>query len=242
MLLQGLAELGLPGLLLALALFAGVAWGATRRRAGARASRLERGLLVASVGTFSAWAVHTQVDWMHLLPGITAGALLAGGVLVRPRLHGLTIELPRATSPVRRGAIAAVVVLPLAVAGVSLSRQVLAEHHRREAQAALADSRPLAAVQEANRALRLDRDDLETYYAKAAALARLGQAAPAKAVLREAVAREPGDFLTYALLGDVSVRQRRFRAAAGYYRQALARNPREPALQGLAKDPRAALR
>ncbi len=239
--LQALSELGLPGLALVVLFIGGVGWGAWRQRRAALESRTERGLLVAGLGMFTAWAVHTQVDWIHLLPGITAGALIAAAVLLRPRPATQPAGTPaRLRRPLPRAALAALIVLPVAVGGVSLSRQVLSQHYRGAAQDAVAHGSPAAAIREADRALRLDREDLADYYAKAAAQAREGDGDAATATLRQAVRVEPGDFLTYALLGDLSVRRRAFGQAAAYYRKSLARNPREPTLQVLAKDPRAA--
>jgi UDP-GlcNAc:undecaprenyl-phosphate GlcNAc-1-phosphate transferase len=238
--LQAMSELGIPGLALVLLLFGAVGWAAARARRAAVTSRAERLLLVAALGTFAAWGIHTQVDWIHLLPGITGGALIAAAVLLRrdPVAQPAPRRLLR---PVPRSLVAAAVALPVAIAGVSLSRQVLAQHYRGEAQHDLAQKRAHDALADADRALRLDSRDLETYYAKAAAFARLGDADSARRTLEEARRREPGDFLTYALLGDLSVRLRNFTVAQTYYRQALARNPRDPSLQALARDPRVAI-
>jgi UDP-GlcNAc:undecaprenyl-phosphate GlcNAc-1-phosphate transferase len=238
--LLSLSELGLPGLALVLLLFGGVAWSAARGRRAASASRDERLLFVAALGMFTAWGLHTQVDWIHLLPGITGGALIAAAVLLRRD----PVDQPaprRLLRPVPRGLVAAAVALPVAVAGVSLSRQVLAQHYRAEAQDELTQKRATAALADADRALRLDSRDIETYYVKAAAFARLGDAESARRTLLNALEREPGDFLTYALLGDLSVRERNFPAARTYYRQALSRNPRDPSLQELSRDPRVAI-
>ncbi len=254
--LQALSELGLPGLALVVVLVGGVGWGAWRQRRAALESRTERGLLVAGLGTFAGWAIHTQVDWIHLLPGITAGALIGAAVLLRPRRAAQAAGAPgrprpapqaagapaRPRRPLPRAALAALIVLPVAIGGVSLSRQVLSQQYRGAAQDAVAHGDPAAAIRAADSALRLDHEDLAAYYAKAAALARRGDGDAAVAILEQAVRVEPGDFLTYALLGDLSVRRRAFGVAAAYYRKALARNPREPALQVLATDPRAAVR
>jgi len=75
---------------------------------------------------------------------------------------------------------------------------------------------------------------------KAAALARFDEAAAAEATLVRALRREPGNFITWALLGDVSTRQLRFASAARYYGRAHELNPRNVALALLARDPRAA--
>jgi hypothetical protein len=54
-------------------------------RREAASSSLSRALLVAGLGAFVAWLVQTSVDWMQLLPGLTAIALASIAVLVRPR-------------------------------------------------------------------------------------------------------------------------------------------------------------
>ncbi|MDQ3678038.1 MAG: hypothetical protein M3401_14790, partial [Actinomycetota bacterium] len=86
---------------------------------------------------------------------------------------------------------------------------------------------------------RLDREAIAAYYAKAAALARFGEGDAARAVLLDATRREPQNFVTWALLGDLSVRQGRLRAAQADYRRAARLNPRDPGLAKLAADPRA---
>jgi cytochrome c-type biogenesis protein CcmH/NrfG len=113
--------------------------------------------------------------------------------------------------------------------------------YRDRAQDALASS-PARAIDQADRSLRLDGDAVESYYVKAAALARLGDAAGTERVLKQAIAREPGNFLNYAVLGDVYVRQGRVPEARASYREALARNPRNSGLEALVKNPQTALK
>ena len=82
--LQVLGELGLPGIA-ALALFLiAVLAGFARRARAARHSLEERGLAVAAGGAFLVWLLHTSVDWLHLIPGITGLALAFAAVLVGP--------------------------------------------------------------------------------------------------------------------------------------------------------------
>ena len=99
-------------------------------------------------------------------------------------------------------ATALIVAIGLATAGVSLSRQGLAEQFRVTAQRSLAE-RPADALRDADRSLRLDSAAVETYYVKAAALARFDEAAAARKTLLAAAKREPHDFVTWALLGDL---------------------------------------
>jgi tetratricopeptide (TPR) repeat protein len=177
---------------------------------------------------------------MHLLPGVTAGALIAVAVLLRPLENAEQGAAPAAARAGaqraewwRRPVLVSVSAVVLALAATSLTRQGLADRFRAEAQHSLASS-PKSAIDWANRSLRLDADAPSTYYVKAAALARFGAAGPAEQVLGEAIRREPGNFLSYALLGDLYTREGRLGRATQAYRAALARNPQEPDLIELA--------
>jgi tetratricopeptide (TPR) repeat protein len=224
--LQALSELGLAGAaLLALVL----AWGARGLAAAARRSPAARFQAVAAVGCATAWLAHTSVDWLHLLPGLTGMALAAGVVLVRVR-----DPLPAAAAvrpATRQGlALAVAVSIALAAAGLGLSRQWLAERFERQAQSALA-ARPADALRLADRSLRLDREAVGAYYVKSAAFARFGEARAARAALEEAARREPGDFVTWALLGDLAMRTGDRAQARRDYGRALELNPRDPGLR-----------
>jgi tetratricopeptide (TPR) repeat protein len=240
--LQVLAELGIAGGLLFAAALALIAAGAWRRiRDGGRAP-----VVVAGLGVVTAWFGHTSVDWMHLLPGLTGVALLGAAVLLRPA-RGESAGAARASiagagatarSGRARAASAVLIGLAITVAALSLSRQGLSERYVERAQDALAGD-PARALVEADRALRLDRESIAAYYAKAAALARFGDGDAARAVLLDATRREPRNFVTWALLGDLSVRRGDLRAAQGDYRRAARLNPRDPGLAKLAREPRA---
>ena len=238
--LQVLAELGIVGGLLLAAALVVIAAGTWRRiRDDGRSP-----VVVAGLGVVVAWLVHTSVDWMHLLPGLTGMALLGAAVLLRP---GRASEDERqvatsftAASPRRARLVPAILVgVAITIAAVSLSRQSLSERYVDRAQAALGEE-PQRALVEANRSLQLDREAIAAYYAKAAALARFGEGDAARAVLLDATRREPQNFVTWALLGDLAVRQTHISRAAAYYRRAARLNPGDPGLAKLAADPRAA--
>jgi hypothetical protein len=256
--LQTLAELGLVGAVLLLVVAAGLAAGIRRQRRCARASLPARGRLVAALGASTAWLTQTSVDWLHLLPGVTATALCAMAVLVvRPREDGDALPRPRSPSPEapsgtspRRPGAAGVggraatgalvgVVLVLVAAEASLSRQGLGDLYRLRAQRDI-DTKPAVALREANRSLSFDADAVTSYYVKAAALARFDQALAARDALIAALRREPSNFVTWTLLGDIAVRRGRFGAAKTDYSRAHALNPRDPSLTALAADPRGA--
>jgi tetratricopeptide (TPR) repeat protein len=214
-----------------------IAFGAWRRiRAG-----LREPVVVAAIGVVVAWFVHTSVDWMHLLPGLTGVALLGAAVLLRPaggaddaaelatQRAGRALDFAPVRSRAARLAPVVLVAVAITVAALSLSRQSLSELYIDRAQAALAAD-PARALVEANRALRLDHEAIEAYYAKDAA----------RAVLLDATRREPRHFVTWVLLGDLSTRQGQRRAAAAEYARAHALNPRDVGIAKLATDARAA--
>jgi tetratricopeptide (TPR) repeat protein len=240
--LQVLAELGIAGGLLFAGALALIATGAWRRiRGGDRAP-----LVVAALGVATAWLVHASVDWMHMLPGLTGVALLAAAVLLRPAHALRTAADPEADDPAPaprprpwRLAPVAFAGVAITIAAVSLSRQALSQRHTERARSALAGD-PAHALAESNRALRLDREAVGAYYVKAAALARFGAGDAARAVLLDATRREPQNFVTWALLGDLAVRRGDLRAAQADYGRAHRLNPRDPSLARLAADPRAA--
>jgi UDP-GlcNAc:undecaprenyl-phosphate GlcNAc-1-phosphate transferase len=247
--LQALSELGVVGVLLLACFIAGIAWGAVRMRPAARRSVLTRSVMVGAVGAFTAWLVQASVDWMQLLPGLTAIAIVAAAVIVRPRSlprpAGATSRNPRFGKALAgRPALAlgaSAIVVTLIVAGASLSRQGLADLYRERAQNELS-ARSASALTDVNRSLEIDSDAVETYYVKADALARFDQAAGAEAALRQALAHEPNNYVTWALLGDIAVRDRRLRVARRDYTRAHHLNPRETILAELSRNPRSALR
>jgi hypothetical protein len=179
--LQTLSELGLGGVLLLGCFLAGVFWGAVRMRRRTAGSPLRLALLTGGLGVFTAWLVQASVDWMHLLPGLTAIALAAAATLIWPRSGSLAAETPRpspdARPTPRQAALAlgvAAVIGAVIATGASLSRQGLAQVFRSNAQNELRDN-PTAALTDANRSLNFDADAVRTYYIKAAALARFDQ-------------------------------------------------------------------
>jgi len=131
--------------------------------------------------------------------------------------------------------------LALVVTGAGLTRQGAGElYSARASKELIAD--PAAAAADANRSLEINSDDVQTYYVKAAALARLGSAHGTEAVLRQALAREPRNFVTWSLLGDIAVRRHKLALARRDYVAAHRLNPRNATLLGLARDPALALR
>ncbi len=228
--LQLAGELGLVGAALLLLALAGIGWGAARARSAG-------GAVAACLGVVTAWLVHTSVDWIHLLPGVTAVALVAAAGLVGPWRR--PAEAP---GPSGRGRTLAIVVAAalVVVTAVSLTRQALSDRFESRARAALAAD-PAQALREADRALRIDPDAIGAYYVKSAALARFNEPAAARVALEAALRRDPSEFVTWALLGDLAVRVGHLHEARSRYEHAHALNPLDPSLEALAADPRSAL-
>jgi UDP-GlcNAc:undecaprenyl-phosphate GlcNAc-1-phosphate transferase len=230
--LQALAELGLVGGALVLAFIVAVLFGLVRRTSAARRSGAEAGVVVAAGGIFLVWLVHTSVDWIHLIPGVTGAALAASAVLLSPW---------RRTAPAaERGTLHRLVVAGCAAlvvaAALFLGRATLADSHATNAQNRLGGD-PRAAIAEADKSLALNGDVVSTYYTRSAAYAQLGDYAGARGSLLAATRIEPRNFVTWALLGDLAVRHGDRALAQRYYRRALVLNPRDPQLPALARRP-----
>jgi UDP-GlcNAc:undecaprenyl-phosphate GlcNAc-1-phosphate transferase len=231
--LQTLAELGLLGVAALLAFLGGVGAGLHRRLRQARADPRALGLTVAAGGTFITWLVHTSVDWLHVIPGVTGMALFAAAVLVSP--------WPRERGSRAGGghALAVALCAVLAAAGaLTVGRAALADRYRSQAEEVLA-SDPREAIRKADDSLELNDEALDTYYVKSAAYARLGDYQGAMAPLLEAARREPSHFVAYALMGDVAKRYGDYWLSRNFYIDASERNPREETLANLALDPNA---
>ena len=200
--LQTLSEGGLVGIVL-LAVFAGgLGLGGWRLRRTAARSPLESTAAVAALGGTSVWFIHTSVDWMHLLPGVTAVALCLMAILVRWRpsedvrrpqtaRYRRFVLQSRPAKVLAAGGLAVLVVL----GGASLSRQGLALFYREHAQSALAKN-PAKALRDADRSLRLDDEAVPSYQLRAAALARFDRGPEAQQALLAATRKEPSDFVT----------------------------------------------
>ena len=230
--LQILAELGLVG-----ALFLGVfvvapIVGLARWSRQATQPGAERLIAVGAGGLFLAWLAQTSVDWMHLIPSITALALGAGAVLCAPPRVARPAVVNASRPPharLLRPAMLLLVSLAIALAALSTARMMLADHLRAQATALLVRN-PLAALSKTNDALGVEGDSADTYYVRAAALARLHDYDGARAALRSAIAHGRDDWVSWALLGDLAVRRRDLLSAAAAYARARELNPRAAGL------------
>ncbi len=231
-----LGELGLVGGLGLLLFLGAVLADFARRVRAARRSPLDLGLAVAGGGMFLTWLVHTSVDWLHLIPGLTGIALCGAAVLVAPWAR---VGAAERHSPLRLVAIAVCALVVIAGA-VLVGRATLADKYRSDAEE-LVQSDPARALEKSEDSLALNDESLPAYYARAAAYARVNDYRRARASLLEAVRREPHDFVTWGLLGDLALRRGDLAQARRDYRRASRLNPRDEGLHRAARDPRTVL-
>jgi hypothetical protein len=223
--LQTLGELGIVGGVILAVFLVAIGAGFARRARAARQDLRVRGLAVAAGGTFTVWLVHTSVDWLHLIPGLTGIALCSAAVLVGPWRR------PRAEGSGRvRVAIVAVCGVAVIAGAILVGRAALADRYLNEGRDVLA-SNPAEAIDKAHDSQRLNDEALDAYYLESAGWARLGDYRRARAALAEATRREPHDFVTWGLLGDLATRRGDERQALRDYRRALSLNPRDNSLE-----------
>ena len=236
--LQTLSELGIVGSALFVLFLVGVVLGLWRR--ARRATPATVPLVVAAGGAFLGWLGATAVDWVHLFPGLVGIALGAVAVLVdddRPPAAGAAAAgAPVAATGRRRVGFTVAVVVLAACAAFGISRLALASHDANSARGKLATA-PLAALADTSDALSLDGDRVDTYYVRSAAYARLGRYAEARGALREALLRDPDNFVTWTLIGDLAFRHGDRAVARASYKRAAQLNPLDAELQRLRRHP-----
>jgi O-antigen ligase len=194
--LETLAELGVIGLLLLVAgLVAPIVAAIKTRRAP---------LVSATLGAYVAYLVHAGVDWDWEMPAVTVAALFCGLALaVGARGLGQPVLAPRsvriATLTLIAG-IAAFTAIGL-VGNIALAR----------GEAALDDGRYGAALREAERARRWAPWSAEPWRLRGETQLELGDTGGARASLRAAVEKDPGNWdlwLTLALAADGAEQRR----------------------------------
>jgi tetratricopeptide (TPR) repeat protein len=168
------------------------------------------------------------VDWLWLLPGLLGLAVLALGLAAgRERVD--RVAVPRGWSP---GRVAVGAALAAALVGVTFL--YLSDLYIRKARVDALHS-PRAELDSARLAAWFDPVAVTPLYLQASALESEGNRAGAKKALRDALDREPENFVTLALLGDFEVRGGNRVAARKYYRRALSLNPLDSGLRKLSE-------
>lgn len=223
-----LAETGLIGM--ALILLTGACAGRLLvrrwRLADASARRWASALLAAAVAVLA----QTTVDWLWAIPGLMGVAVLCIGlaiaVLADPGEAALQGRTPRVLDHALRAvAVCAALAVAALVASDSYSRAAFASR----------DGSAAEQLRSARRAHKLNPLALRPHYLAAGALERLGRRDAARRELLAALDREPRNFVTLAVLGDLELRAGRRRSARAWYLRALRLNPRDAGLRRLAR-------
>jgi hypothetical protein len=244
--LEHLAELGVPGGLLALAVAGGLlaaALAGRRRRRGAPASAVaatgavdgqgaaaDAGLVAGLAGAVAAFLVSSAVDWVWEVTAVAGLALVAAGTAA------MAGSGPRPAP--RRPARLAGALVALAAAA-ALVPSLLATSRLRESADALRSGRPAPAVDAARSAAGVTPWAASPRLQEALAAEAAGRPAAAVAAARTAVDREPTDWRHRLVLARVELASGRADRALAQFRRA---RRLYPSGSVFAPDPEEALR
>ncbi|MFI5005227.1 MAG: O-antigen ligase family protein [Solirubrobacterales bacterium] len=247
---QTLADLGLVGLLVVLALFgawltaAGRAthpfnrrWSGWRWRPLTGNERLysaERVGLLTMVCLVATFGIHSFVDWTWYIPGVACAALLCAGWLagrgpLRSPPGELRLPSPREIGPLRGGIAAAVLVFALLAAWAEWQPQRSVDASNEAL--ALVERNPAAALDAAHAAVSRDPLSAEALLTLAAVEEGAGQPSAAAATYERAVRLQPSNFKTWQALGEYELHTGRPQAALNALRAAVYLNPEAVAPQ-----------
>jgi O-antigen ligase len=223
-----LSEGGIVGILL----FAGFVVGVVMalRRGWPKLSPRFRRHAVAPAAAGVVLLGQSTVDWIWLIPGLTAIGLLSlslAAALCEARpAGGEPASGPRRLA--RPLGVAALTVAVLSVLALFISNAYVQKARSLE-------NNPAAELSAARTAGDFDPWSTTPQYLEASALESMGHRGAAYRELRDALAQEPRNFATLGVLGDFWARGGRLAAARSYYRRALALNPLDTGLQQLAR-------
>ena len=240
LLFSTLSETGLVGIALLVAFLGGLT--AVLRRGWRQLAVTDRRHALAPIAAGVVMLGQSLVDWIWLIPGLTAIGLLALAVgaaqaAVPTRTDGEanvaqgsepSEQSPRVVATAARvvptlGLIAAtLVVLALFLSDAYIERARSMSHDPRV---------ELAAARDAG---WFDPWSVTPHYLEASALETMGHLRASFEQLNDALELEPANSATLGVIGDFEVRRGNLRAARAYYRRALALDPLDSGLQQLA--------
>jgi hypothetical protein len=175
-------------------------------------------------------------DWIWLIPTVTGLGLLSLALAAVPRGRAedrpAPLKLPWFSQRERLVARFGIAAL-LTAAAVSVICLYLGDLYIRKARDEQGRSAS-AQLSAAQTAADFNPVSVIPLYLQASALEAEAQRREAQAKLQDALGKEPDNFVTLTVLGDLEVRDRRFAVAADYYERASELNPRDVGLQRLA--------
>jgi hypothetical protein len=171
----------------------------------------------------------STVDWMWLIPGLTAIGIFALSLAAAQVASAVPRGSPRAPArPVRIAVLAVVGASGLAVLALFLSDAYIQRARSLVGQ-------PRAELSAARTAAAIDPWSVTPHYLEASASESLGDRRAAYAQLRQALSLEPQNSATLGVLGDFEARAGHLAVARSYYRRALALDPLDTGLQQLTR-------
>jgi hypothetical protein len=224
-----LAEDGAVGTALFLAFLGGTV--AMLGRGWRRLSQAERRHAIAPAAAGMVMIGQSTVDWIWLIPGLTAVGIFALAVAAAQAATGegarnVSIPAPLARA-LRPGA-----VLLLLLAAVGVLGLFLSDAYIQRARTQI--THPSAELSAAKTASFFDPWSVTPHYLQSSAYESAGNRASAFKQLNDALSIEPQNEATLGVLGDFEARGDHLAAARAYYRRALALNPLDTGLQQLA--------
>jgi tetratricopeptide (TPR) repeat protein len=237
---QTLADLGIAGAMVSLALLAAFLAAAVRTTALRQGSRVahtpERVGMLTLLAVVVTFGLHSFVDWTWFVPGTAIPALLAAGWLAG---RGPVVE-ELAPRPERRrtgwvGSLSAAGIVLVALVAAWQTWQPLRSVHAADDALAAADARRLPDARDrAARAADLNPLSVEPLFARAAVEVAARDLPAARRALEEGVRRQPGVAETWLRLAELELTSAgRPEAAQRAVGAALYLDPRSPAGQAL---------
>ncbi len=226
-----LSEEGTAGVILFALFLAGVAAVLARGLPGL--SGAERRHVVAPAAAGAVLIGQSSVDWIWLIPGLTAVGMFALAVAAAQAVAGdggarPASRAPRTARVVRPLALAGLLAAVLAVLALFLSDAYIQ-------RARTLERTPSSELSAAQTASTFDPWSVTPHYLEASAYESVGDRAHAYAQLRDALSLEPQNSATLGVLGDFEARGGHLAFARAYYRRALVFNPLDTGLQQLAR-------
>ena len=224
---ESLGELGLPGLLLVLAVIASLLVGLVAAR-GRSTALGHRGFIGAIGAAFVVFAVQAGVDWMWESSAVALLAL----VLVGAGLASDARATPRVRLPWRLGGGVLCLVLCATLAPSLLATMALRQSQQSFEQRHLTD-----ALREASRAIALEPSAASPRAQRGLVLQSAGDLRGARADLRAAETREPTNWRHPYVLAGIEARAGHSKRALAAFRAARRLNPRGAVFAGLNAPP-----
>jgi hypothetical protein len=230
-----LSETGIVGFLLFLGVVVALGVGVVR---SARASALGDRRVIGALAAGGAVVIgQSLTDWLWLIPTVTGLGLLSLALAAVPRGRAedrpaplqLTWFRDRERLVARFGMAALLVAAALSVIWLYLGDLYIRKARDEQGTSVTAQ------LSAAKTAADFNPVSVVPLYLQASALEAEGHRDQARAKLQDALDKEPENFVTLTLLGDIEVRDSRFAAAADYYERASDKNPKDVGLQQLAQ-------